>query len=166
MTRSPPTVASREIALEDLAATQRFAAVIADRLVPGDVVGLAGELGAGKTAVARAMIAARGGGEEVPSPTFTLVQTYPLDGNTLWHFDLYRLAKPDDAIELAIEDAFAGGISLIEWPVRLGDLMPPDWLEVELLPGPTPDARRAHLTGHGRWADRLDAMLDGYAALT
>ena len=156
MTSASPGRAARPIALDDLAATHRLAARLAAVLRPGDVVGLAGALGAGKTEFTRAVIGALDGPVEVPSPTFTLVQTYELDGVTLWHFDLYRLAAPEEALELAIEDAFAEGISLIEWPERLGALMAADWLELRLLAGDRPEARRALLIGHGRWAERLD----------
>ena len=156
MTSASPARAARPIALPDLAATHRLAARLAAVLRPCDVVGLAGALGAGKTEFARAAIGALGGPAEVPSPTFTLVQSYELDDLTVWHFDLYRLAKPEEALELDIEDAFAEGISLIEWPERLGALIGADWLELRLGPGERPEARRAELIGHGRWAERLD----------
>jgi len=152
--------ALREVPLPDLAATGRLGAALARALRPGDVVALAGALGAGKTTLARAIIAALGGGEEVPSPTFTLAQSYELPGGLLWHFDLYRLAQPRDAWELGIEDAFAEAISLIEWPERLGALLPADRLEIALeFAGPDVSdagaARRARLAGHGAWASRL-----------
>ena len=88
------------------------------------MIALKGELGAGKTTFARAFIRARGGGEAVPSPTFTLVQIYEIGDVPIWHFDAYRLRDPDEAWELGIEDAFRDGISLIEWPERLGPLLP------------------------------------------
>jgi tRNA threonylcarbamoyladenosine biosynthesis protein TsaE len=155
MTSAPPDRPALPVALPDLAATHRLAARLAAVLRPGDVVGLAGALGAGKTEFARAAIGALGGPAEVPSPTFTLVQTYELGDLTLWHFDLYRLAAPEEALELDIEDAFAEGISLIEWPERLGALMAADWLELRLLPGDGPEARCAELVAHGNWAERL-----------
>ena len=97
------------------------------------MIALKGELGAGKTSFARAFIRARGGDDdEVPSPTFTLVQIYELPGATIWHFDLYRLRDPEEAWELGIEDAFRDGISLIEWPERLGALLPARRLEIAL----------------------------------
>ncbi len=153
----------REVPLPDLAATGRLGAALARALRPGDVVALAGPLGAGKTTLARAVIAALGGGEEVPSPTFTLAQSYELPGGLLWHFDLYRLAQPRDAWELGIEDAFAEAISLVEWPERLGALLPADRLEIALdfaardVSGGG-DARRARLAGHGAWAARLEEL--------
>ena len=155
MTSASPGRSPIPVTLPDLAATHRLAARLAAILRPGDVIGLAGALGAGKTEFARATIGALGGPAEVPSPTFTLVQTYGLDNLTLWHFDLYRLAAPEEALELDIEDAFAEGISLIEWPERLGALMPSNWLELRLLPGNGPEARRAELVAHGNWAVRL-----------
>jgi len=145
---------STEITLADLDATQALACRLAGLLAPGDVVALRGQLGAGKTALARFVIGAlcaRHGApvpDEVPSPTYTLVQTYDAGDVAVWHFDLYRLERPEDAEELAIFDAFAGAISLIEWPERLGALLPADHLEITLaVDGDGP--RRARLTGFG-----------------
>src|SRR5260221_2874672 len=142
------------IDLPDEAATAALAARIASLARPGDVIALKGELGAGKTSFARAFIQARGGAEAVPSPTFTLVQMYDVGDAAIWHFDCYRLRHPDEAWELAIEDAFAEGISLIEWPERLGPLVPPRRLEVTLSAGPTPAARRASIDADTDWARR------------
>lgn len=112
--------------LPDEAATARLGAALAKCLHPGAVVALVGDLGAGKSALSRAAIRAATGDpdEEVPSPTFTLVQTYDTDDGPWFHFDLYRLESPDDALELGIDDAFAEGVSLIEWPDRLGPYLP------------------------------------------
>jgi tRNA threonylcarbamoyladenosine biosynthesis protein TsaE len=156
--------AARRIELADLAATAALAARLAGAARPGDVLALSGVLGAGKTEFARAFIraAARNAGQEageVPSPTFTLVQGYDFGGAPIFHFDLYRLTAPEDAFELGIEDAFAGGVSLIEWPDRLADFLPPERLDILLAPGASPDARLAEITPHGRWADRLEALL-------
>src|SRR5689334_8960174 len=95
------------IDLPDESATAMLAARTAGVARPADIIALKGELGAGKTAFARAFIRARGGADEVPSPTFTLVQVYDLDPTAIWHFDLYRLRAPEEAWELGIEDAFA-----------------------------------------------------------
>ena len=141
--------------LPDEKATVAFAMRLATLAARGDVIALKGELGAGKTTLARAFIRARGGDETVPSPTFTLVQLYDLPGGAVWHFDLYRLRRPEDAWELGIEDAFNDGISLIEWPDRLGNLLPARELEVALEFGPTSTARRVTLTGGADWAGRL-----------
>src|SRR5215217_6892747 len=129
--------------LPDEAATAALAARIAALARPGDVIALRGELGAGKTSLARAFIRARGGAGEVPSPTFTLVQVYEFGDAAIWHFDGYRLRDPDEAWELGIEDAFRDGISLIEWPERLGPLLPPRRLEITLSDAGPTNARRA-----------------------
>ena len=144
--------------LPDETATAALAGRLAAVARPGDVIALQGELGAGKTQFARAFIAARGGTEAVPSPTFTLVQTYELSGGTVWHFDLYRLRAAEEAWELGIEDAFRDGISLIEWPERLGILLPPRHLLVELAFAATPEARSARLCAMGDWTARLAAI--------
>src|SRR5262249_8962459 len=92
----------------------------------GDVVGLKGDLGAGKTTLARAIIRAAADDPAliVPSPTFTLVEVYETARGTYWHFDLYRLETPEQVFELGWEDALAEGVVLIEWPERLGALLP------------------------------------------
>src|SRR5437763_3872952 len=119
------------IDLPDEAATAAFAGRLARLARPGDVIALKGELGAGKTSFARAFSRARAGQDEVvPSPTFTLAQIYEFPDLTIWHFDLYRLRDPEEAWELGIEDAFHDGVSLIEWPERLGSLLPPRRLEI------------------------------------
>jgi len=144
----------------DLAGTQALAAWTAAQARIRDVVALTGGLGAGKTEFARAFIHARPSGEtvsEVPSPTFTLVQVYDLSP-PIWHFDLYRLSRPEDAWELGFEEALADAIALIEWPDRLGALLPPDRLDVELAAGPQADSRDVTVTGHGDWAPRLAGL--------
>src|SRR5712691_8547258 len=111
--------------LPDETATAALAARISALAQPADVIALKGDLGAGKTTFARAFIRARGNcEEEVPSPTFTLVQVYEVEPAAIWHFDLYRLRSAEEAWELGIEEAFGDGISLIEWPERLGVLLP------------------------------------------
>jgi tRNA threonylcarbamoyladenosine biosynthesis protein TsaE len=120
---------------------------------PGDAILLAGPLGAGKTALARGFLRAAMADPAlvVPSPSFTLVQTYPLpSGATAWHFDLWRLSGPEDLAELGWEEA-RQGIALVEWPERLGPLAPPDALHVSLAMA-TDSARTARLAG---WTDRL-----------
>ena len=93
---------------------------------PRDVVGLQGDLGAGKTTLARAILRAAAGdpGLIVPSPTFTLVEVYDTPRGSFWHFDLYRLETPEQVFELGWEEALADGIALVEWPERLGALLP------------------------------------------
>lgn len=151
--------------LGDEAATARLAAVIARAARPGDVIALHGDLGAGKTAFARGFIAACAAAEgapaeEVPSPTFTLVQTYPFRCLVVHHFDLYRIDRPEDARELGLEEAIAGGVALIEWPERLGPLLPAERLDVTLAFAADPDARDATLSGSEDWMRRLAACGD------
>ncbi|MEM7506548.1 MAG: tRNA (adenosine(37)-N6)-threonylcarbamoyltransferase complex ATPase subunit type 1 TsaE [Pseudomonadota bacterium] len=118
--------------LLDEAATQRLGTAIAPVLAAGDTLCLNGGLGAGKTALARAIIQARlGQGVEVPSPSYTLINVY--DGDpAIWHADLYRLSHGEEVAELGLLDALAGNLVLIEWPGRLGDTLPPRRLEIAL----------------------------------
>lgn len=110
-----------EIELATEADTVALAMRIAPLLHAGDTFLLEGAIGAGKTAFSRALIRARlGRMEDVPSPTFTIVQTYEHSDGDIWHCDLYRLTHPDDAIELGLDEAFISAICLIEWPDRLG----------------------------------------------
>lgn len=146
----------KAVYLPDEAATARLATRIAALAAPADVIALRGGLGAGKTSFARAFIHARAGaGEEVPSPTFTLVQVYQTGAAAIWHFDLYRLQSAEEAWELGIEDAFSAGISLIEWPERLGPLLPENRLDITLVFGDAPQQRRAVLAGGIAWRARL-----------
>lgn len=155
--------ATLAIELPNEAATCALAAAVADKARRGDVIGLSGALGSGKTTCARAFIRARcGAGDDVPSPTFTLVEIYePTDGPPIWHFDLYRLEKPEDAYELGLEEALAEGISLIEWPERLGALLPRDRLDIDLAAGARETARHARLEGAPSWAPRLSGLPRG-----
>ena len=107
-------------------ATEQLGATLAARLKPGDVVGLKGPLGSGKTTLARAILRAAAGDPDlvVPSPTFTLVEVYDTPRGAFWHFDLYRLETPEQVFELGWEEALAEGVVLIEWPERLGALLP------------------------------------------
>lgn len=142
-----------DLAYED--ATAALAAKVAGWLRAGDMLALRGDLGAGKTAFCRALIRhlADDPAEEVPSPTFTLVQQYDHLSPPLWHFDLYRLTDPAEVVELGWEEAVQD-CALVEWPDRLGPLMPPDRLDIDItITGP--DSRRATLTGRGTWAARL-----------
>ena len=146
------------IELPDEAATAALAARLAALAKTGDVIALKGELGAGKTSFARAFIRALGGTGDVPSPTFTLVQVYELGESAIWHFDCYRLRHPEEAWELAIEDAFNDGISLIEWPELLGPLLPARRLLISLCAGSTATARRAVIDPAAEWAARLAGL--------
>ena len=143
------------VTLADPAATDAFGTRLAAILRPGDVIALEGPLGSGKTALARAAIRAlTDPAEEVPSPTFTLVQTYESEQGPLYHFDLYRLEAPDQAVELGIDDAFAEGISLVEWPDRLGGYLPRRHLKITLAAGADKDSRVARISGGEQWKER------------
>jgi len=144
--------------LSDETATAALAARISELAEAGDIIALKGDLGTGKTTFARSFIRARGSEEEVPSPTFTLVQIYELAPAAIWHFDLYRLKSPEEAWELGIEDAFNEVISLIEWPERLGPLLPRRRLQIELLFGERPETRCAVLDAGEDWQTRLSEI--------
>ncbi len=152
---------SAPLALPDQAATEALAGRLAAVLRPGDVVCLGGDLGAGKTTLARAVIRVAAGAEvEVPSPTFTLVQMYDLPDFTLWHFDLYRLTGPDEVVELGWDEARAEGVAMVEWPERLGSLLPVDRLDITLAYGEAPGTRTANIAGTGPWAGRATGLSD------
>ncbi len=155
----------RQLRLDDQAATAALAQRLAPLLRRGDVLALWGDLGCGKTSFARSLITALpptdpgGEPEEVPSPTFTLVQIYDRRPVPVWHFDLYRIRDPEEVLELGFEQALAEAISLVEWPDRLGPLLPEDRLDLRLDFGAALEARTAVLEGQGDWAERL-AELD------
>jgi tRNA threonylcarbamoyladenosine biosynthesis protein TsaE len=132
------------MSLANEVATESLGATLAMRLRRGDVVGLKGDLGAGKTTLARAIIRAAAEDPDliVPSPTFTLVEVYETPRGTFWHFDLYRLEAPEQVYELGWEEARAEGIVLLEWPERLGPLLPQHLSVILELDG---DGRRAIL---------------------
>ncbi len=126
-------------------------------LHPGDVILLNGDVGAGKTHFARALIQSQlVAFEDVPSPTFTLVQTYESAVGEIWHADLYRLTDLQEIEELGLTDAFETAICLVEWPDRLGDLAPEHALTLELMTGDNADARRLTvLWHHSKWSAKL-----------
>ena len=142
--------------LPDLSATHALAARLARLLRAGDAVLLEGPLGAGKSELARAVLRAAAGDPalEVPSPTFTLVQSYDLPAGLAHHFDLYRLDGPEGLAELGWDEA-REGIVLVEWPERLGAERPEGALTVTLEPLAEEEARRVTLSG---WDDRLGAL--------
>ena len=138
--------------LPDEAATARLGAAAAQLLKAGDAVLLSGDLGAGKSTLARGLVRAlTRPDEEVPSPTFTLVQQY---AGRLFvsHFDLYRLERADEAFELGLDEALDEGAAVVEWPQRLGARLPPDRLDIELLI--VPEGRLARITPHGDFIGR------------
>lgn len=144
------------IFLPDEAATARLGQWFAPRLGPGDCLLLEGPIGAGKSHFARALIRARLGREEdVPSPTFTLVQSYDAGDAEIWHADLYRLGHPDEAFELGLDEAFAKAITLVEWPDRLGAAAPAGAIRLRL--ADAGEGRRATVALPGR--QRLAAAL-------
>lgn len=143
--------------LPDEAATKAFGAALAQQLKDGDILALSGDLGAGKSTLARSIIQSLCDVDDVPSPTFTFVQTYEgRQGENIWHFDFYRLDNPEDAYELGIEEAFDGGLCLMEWPEKLGPLIPPQtvWLILEK----EEQGRRIALFASKTWEDRVAAL--------
>ena len=145
--------AEGEFRLDHEADTARLGAAIAAELKRREAVCLSGPLGAGKSTLARGLIQALAGeATEVPSPTFTLVQSYATPRLVLAHFDLYRLVKPEEVAELGLDEALDEGAAVIEWPEKLGHHLPHDRLDVELhIDGAR---RRARLRAHGAWEDR------------
>ena len=135
------------IDLPDEGATGRLAQDVAMRLAAGDVVALSGGLGAGKTTLARALIRTLAGDPdlEVPSPTFTLAQTYVVPGFAVTHIDLYRIGDPAELDELGLIDAVEAGMALVEWPENAGDRLPAARLTIELAMAGA--GRRARLSG-------------------
>lgn len=145
---------SAEIIFRSEEETAAFGARLARLLEPGDTILLSGPIGAGKTHLARSIIQARlaaaGLHEDVPSPTYTLVQVYSDGLSEIWHADLYRLSSVDEIVELGLDEAFENAIVLVEWPDRLGSAVPRDALKIELLP--VDDHRRVRLTSaSGTW---------------
>ena len=136
------------VALPDLAATEALGTAIASRLRRGDTVLLEGDLGSGKTTLARAILTALGIRENVPSPTFTLAQGYAAKHLAITHYDLYRLKRPQEMEELGLEEALEDGAVLIEWPERAQGRLPPDALFVRL---EAESERRALLEGPAYW---------------
>ncbi len=143
--------------------TEALARSLAPRLGPGDVLALAGPIGAGKSTFARALVkallAAEGRDEDVPSPTFTLVQSYETAAFEIWHCDLYRLTHADEVLELGLDAAFEDALCLVEWPDRLGGDLPATALCLDFAPDPQGEARTLTLTsGDDRWASRLSFL--------
>lgn len=146
-----------ELTLPSPDATCALAARLAPRLTPGDVLLLSGGIGAGKTHFARCLIQSlQEMPEDVPSPTFTLVQVYDTPAGELWHADLYRLSDPDQCIELGLADAFETAICLVEWPDRLQDLTPSTALSLSFDAGSADESRQLSLD----WSDpRWDGLV-------
>lgn len=148
--------------LASLIATRQLAGLLTPWLSAGDLIALSGDLGAGKTELARALIRALANDPaiEVPSPTFSLVIPYDLPRGKVLHADLYRVEDPDELEEIGWEELSDDAISIVEWPDRAGGRLPEDRLEIALEPAPDlgPNARRALLTGRGAFVERLDRL--------
>ena len=159
---APPPPYAAQVRLADTDATAGFARWIAPQLRAGDCLLLQGPIGAGKTHFARALIghllAQNGLAEDIPSPTFTLVQTYQTGTLEIWHCDLYRLTSPDEALELGLDEAFETALCLIEWPERLGDLVPPQALTLRFDPAADDSRALTASAGAPQWQPLLHAM--------
>ena len=152
-----------EFTLGDASVTEQLGAAVAPLLRSGDAVLLYGGIGAGKSTLARALIRRlTRPDEDVPSPTFTLVQVYDSEPPVA-HFDLYRLAHPDEVLELGLDEALDAGAVVVEWPQRLGPRLPPDRLDIDLAEAGS--GRRARLVPHGSWKGRrLDFRSLGFGS--
>ncbi|MDJ0857475.1 MAG: tRNA (adenosine(37)-N6)-threonylcarbamoyltransferase complex ATPase subunit type 1 TsaE [Dinoroseobacter sp.] len=152
--------------LTDPAHSEAFAKSLAPVLRAGDTLLLAGNIGAGKSFLSRAIIQARlmaeGRFEDVPSPTFTLVQVYELSNVDIWHCDLYRLTSVDEVLELGLEEAFETAICLVEWPDRLEDMTPEDALLISLNASASQENSRDVVIsyGSGDWMQRLPPVIE------
>ena len=145
------------LALPDEAATQALGRALAAALRTGEALCLSGPLGAGKSTLARALVRAlTTPDEDVPSPTFTLVQFYEGARLNVAHFDLYRLSSPDEAYEIGLDEALDEGAVVIEWPERLEGGLPRDRLDIVIALSDMGDSagREARLTPHGAWEGR------------
>jgi len=144
----------RDIRLDDMQATVAVGRRIAAALRTGDALLLSGDLGAGKTELARAIIRARAGQAiDVPSPTFNLVIPYAFHDLLITHLDLYRLSTPDDVLELGFFDALDDGAVIVEWPDRLGDLTPADAVSIAI--DQDAGGRLARISGPAANVERL-----------
>ena len=157
----PVPVSNLDIAIDlpDADATARLGEQLAVELRAGDTILLSGPIGAGKSHLARSAIRAlmeRHGEppEDIPSPTYTLVQTYPAGPVEIWHADLYRLTDSLEVMELGLEEGFEHGICFVEWPDRLGEEAPDDALRITL--SELGEGRRAQISGPAaKWAERV-----------
>jgi tRNA threonylcarbamoyl adenosine modification protein YjeE len=153
---------SHSVVLANEEALHRLVKDIAIALEPGDLITLSGDLGAGKTTLARALIRHLAGDAaiEVPSPTFTLMQTYELPRFALVHADLYRVSGSSELAELGFDDLPAGAVILLEWPDRAAGFLPPDRLDIAITLAPQlgPEHRNLRITGYGTFAPRAERL--------
>jgi len=153
----------KEFHLDNLATSRLLAGRLSALLKTGDIIAFEGELGSGKTEFCRAIIHAIGYDEDVPSPTFNLVQIYEPEVDDLitpsvWHMDLYRLENPEEVFELGIEDGFDTAITLIEWPNRMGHYLPQEHLKIKLSSTDIEGERKIVFSGNDYWKVRLKEL--------
>src|SRR5476651_2031739 len=162
MLQTAAVPSSFSLTLANEPAMHKFMRDLATVLEPGDLVTLSGDLGAGKTTLARALIRHLASDQTiaVPSPTFTLMQTYDLPRFPLVHADLFRLDGPGELTELGFDDLPKEAVVLLEWPDRAAGVLPPDRLDVAftLEPKAGPEHRNARITGYGTFAARAERI--------
>jgi tRNA threonylcarbamoyladenosine biosynthesis protein TsaE len=145
-----------KININTLEDTKSLAQQIATLTKKGDIITLQGDLGSGKTEFARSFINSLSESpQEVTSPTFNLVHPYDTKTFTIWHFDLYRLESPEEIEQIGLYDAFDNGVSLIEWPQIIDDILPVDRLLIKIS---FDDDRVAEVEGRGNWKDRISGI--------
>ena len=146
----------KKISLIDLEQTWDFASKLANITNTGDVITFNGDLGVGKTTFIKSFINKLASEDvEVTSPTFNLLHLYKLEKFEIWHFDLYRIKNKEEIFELGIEDAFEYGISLIEWPEIIRNILPRDRLEIEISFGESEFSREIILKAYGTWKNKI-----------
>lgn len=159
-----PAMTACRLHLPDLAAVDELGAAIAREARIGDILALSGDLGAGKTTLARAILTHLGLREEAPSPTFTIVVTYDAPPLRLpvWHVDLYRLEEPEETVELGLDEAFDTALSLIEWPERMGGFLPHDRLWLSLAPAASGGGRTLTVDAPPAWEERARRLFQPF----